>query len=93
MAGCIGQSDRNCHWRLRLGAEGEDVRPQTIEQCDRPEDIDYVEAALAWHDGDARATIATLIADCRHLRRQLVLAEGLVSRGMMHGFKPSFERE
>ena len=31
-----------------------------------------VEAVLAWHDGDARAAIETLLKDCRHLRQQLV---------------------
>ncbi len=55
-------------------------------------EIDYVEAALAWHDGDARAAIATLIEDCRHLRQQLVLAGGLLSRGMGRGWQPVFER-
>jgi hypothetical protein len=27
----------------------------------------------AWHDGDARATIATLIANCAYLRHQMTL--------------------
>lgn len=40
------------------------------------EDTDYeVEAALAFHDDDAKATIATLLADNHHLRLQLALAE------------------
>lgn len=33
-----------------------------------------IDEALAWHDGDARAAIATLIADCAYLRWQLDLA-------------------
>lgn len=53
---------------------------------------DPVEAALAWHKGDVRAAIATLIEDCRHLRHQLALAEGAMSRGMTRGWAPSFER-
>lgn len=53
---------------------------------------DPVEAALDWHHGDARATIATLIEDCRHLRSQLALAEGAMSRGMTRGWQPSFDR-
>lgn len=33
-----------------------------------------IDEALSWHDGDARAAIATLLADCAHLRWQLELA-------------------
>jgi hypothetical protein len=54
---------------------------------------DPVDAALAWHDGNARATIATLIEDCRHLRSQLALTEGAMSRGMTRGWTPSFDRD
>lgn len=53
---------------------------------------DPVESALAWHNGDARAAIATLIEDCRHLRHQLALAEAAMSRGMTRGWRPSFDR-
>jgi len=53
---------------------------------------DPVDAALAWHQGDPRATIATLIEDCRHLRQQLALTEGAMSRGMTRGWRPSFDR-
>jgi hypothetical protein len=35
-----------------------------------------VEAALAFHDDDPKAAIATLLADIRHLRSQLALAVG-----------------
>lgn len=52
-----------------------------------------VEAALAFHDDDAKATIATLLADIKHLRGQLALAEAAMSRGMTRGWKPMFERE
>lgn len=61
-------------------------------QTPEPIPEDPVEAALAWHQGDARAAIATLIEDCRHLRHQLALAEGAMSRGMTRGWTPSFER-
>lgn len=54
--------------------------------------IDEVEVALAWHGGDARAAIATLLDDCRHLRLQLVLTEAAISRGFTRGWKPSPER-
>ncbi|CAN7384806.1 hypothetical protein LJR255_002344 [Pararhizobium sp. LjRoot255] len=43
------------------------------------EPVDEIAAALAFHDGDVRATIGTLIEDCRHLRTR--------------GWTPSFERD
>jgi len=56
-------------------------------------DLDYeVEAALAFHDDDARATVATLLADIKHLRMQLALAEGAMSHGMSRGWRPRFDR-
>lgn len=58
------------------------------------EDLDFeVQAALAWHDDDAHATIATLLEDIRHLRKQLVLSEGVMSRGMTRGWTPTLERK
>lgn len=66
----------------------------TSETAQIPFDLaDEVEAVLAWHDDDAKAAIATLLEDCRHLRRQLALAEGAMSAGMTRGWRPSFERE
>jgi len=57
-------------------------------------DQDYeVEAALAFHDDDAKATIATLLGDIKHLRMQLALAEVAMSRGMTRGWTPQFERD
>ncbi|CAN7284899.1 hypothetical protein [Rhizobium sp. LjRoot258] len=57
-------------------------------------DTDFeVEAALAFHDEDAKATIATLLGDIKHLRMQLALAEAAMSRGMTRGWTPKFERE
>ncbi len=67
---------------------GSDGRAETI-----PETVDGIDAALAWHDGDARATIETLLADCQHLREQLALASGAISRGMTRGWMPSLDRE
>jgi hypothetical protein len=55
--------------------------------------VDEVAAVLSWHDNDAKAAIATLLADCRHLREQLSLTEGAMSAGMTRGWRPSFERE
>ncbi|MDP9812259.1 hypothetical protein J2W42_005129 [Rhizobium tibeticum] len=57
------------------------------------EDVNFeVQAALAWHDDDVNATIATLLEDIRHLRQQLVLTESAMSRGMTRGWKPMLER-
>ncbi len=63
-------------------------------QQGEPDDVlsRQIEAALAWHDDDPRATIATLLEDIRYLRQQLALAEGTMSRGMTRGWVPSFER-
>ncbi|XKM43678.1 hypothetical protein A4U53_039860 (plasmid) [Rhizobium ruizarguesonis] len=47
-----------------------------------------IEAVLAYHGADARAAIGTLLDDIRHLRRQLALAEGAMSRGMTRGWRP-----
>lgn len=52
-----------------------------------------VRAAIAWHDGDAQATIATLLADCAHLRRQLDLTRAAMSRGFVRGWQPAPQRE
>jgi hypothetical protein len=58
------------------------------------EDVDFeVQAALAWHDDNVNATIATLLEDIRHLRHQLALTEGAMSRGMTRGWTPAFDRK
>jgi hypothetical protein len=54
--------------------------------------VDEVAAALSWHDGDVRATIRTLLGDCRHLREKLALAEIAVSVGYTRGWRPTDER-
>ncbi|MBB3590494.1 hypothetical protein FHX08_000838 [Rhizobium sp. BK529] len=73
------------------------MRPQLAPKTSNPtienEDLSWeVEAVLSWHDEDAKAAIATLLQDCRHLRAQLALAEGAMSRGMVRGWRPAFER-
>jgi len=69
------------------------VRPlETESKNEMDVAIDPVEAALAWHEGDARAAIATLLDDCRHLRLQLVLASGAMSKGMTRGWQPAADR-
>ncbi|TAU31103.1 hypothetical protein ELI47_08370 [Rhizobium ruizarguesonis] len=47
---------------------------------------------IAYHRGDMHAAIETLLADIRHLRRQLTLAEGAMSRGMARGWRPTYDR-
>ncbi|MCD2184743.1 CUE domain-containing protein [Rhizobium sp. GN54] len=56
-------------------------------------EVSELEAILAYHGGDARAAVETLLADCRHLRRKLALTEGVMSRGMLRGWTPRFERQ
>lgn len=51
-----------------------------------------VEAVLAWHDDNAKAAIRSLLDDCKHLRQQLALAEGAMSRGMTRGWTPRYKR-
>ncbi|NVD41316.1 hypothetical protein HT585_20785 [Ensifer sp. HO-A22] len=54
-------------------------------------ETDELAAALAWHDGDAIATIQTLLNDCRRLREQLALAEISMSLGFTRGWRPSVD--
>lgn len=54
--------------------------------------VSSVDAALAWHDGDARATIETLLRDCGYLREQISLARGCISKGLTRGWMPGLER-
>ncbi|NKL34529.1 hypothetical protein GFL49_12015 [Rhizobium leguminosarum bv. viciae] len=48
---------------------------------------------IAYHRGDTHAAIDTLLEDIRHLRQQLALTEGAMSRGMARGWRPSYHRE
>ncbi|TCL74904.1 hypothetical protein EV286_102468 [Rhizobium sp. BK251] len=57
------------------------------------ESLDPVDLALAWHDGDARATIETLLRDCGHLRTQLETASLFLSRGITRGWMPETDRD
>ncbi|MGJ7043545.1 hypothetical protein J2Y63_006829 [Shinella sp. BE166] len=52
-----------------------------------------IDEVLAWHDGDARATIETLLADCGHLRQQVELADRAMSRGFTRGWRPQADRD
>ena len=55
-------------------------------------ETDPVEHAIAWHDGDARAAIRTLLEDCAHLRGQLAMAKAAMGHGYTRGWMPSEER-
>jgi hypothetical protein len=61
------------------------------------EELDQADAELAEilqdHQGDAVAAIRTLLADCRHLRGEMVTMELCRSRGFARGWRPSFERD
>ncbi|ARQ58008.1 UNVERIFIED_ORG: hypothetical protein GGE64_005096 [Rhizobium etli] len=57
------------------------VRPQAAEKLAEDALKGEVDAVVAFHDGDIRAAITTLLLDCRHLRLQLALRDGGVSRG------------
>ncbi|KQV41534.1 hypothetical protein ASC96_17105 [Rhizobium sp. Root1204] len=59
-------------------------------QYSRP--IDEIAAALAFHDGDPRATIGTLLADVRFLKQQLAITQSGMSIGFTRGWEPSYER-
>lgn len=53
---------------------------------------DEVKHLAAWHDGDLRAAIRTLLEDRRHLRAQLALATSAMSYGYTRGWLPCEER-
>ena len=56
------------------------------------EELSSVDLAIAWHNGDARAAIETLIMDCEFLRGQLSLAHGCISKGLTRGWLPLMDR-
>lgn len=64
------------------------MRPQSRE----PE-ADPVDHIIAWHDGDSRAAIETLMEDIQHLRMQLALATAAMGRGFTRGWMPEAERK
>ena len=53
---------------------------------------EIIEQALAWHGGDARSTIATLLADCGYLRGQLAIASAAMGHGFSRGWRPAPSR-
>jgi hypothetical protein len=49
---------------------------------------DEIEEALAYHQGDARATIAALLAEREFLLREIEYASLAMSYGFARGWKP-----
>jgi len=64
------------------------VRPERREP-----DADPVDHIIAWHDGDSRAAIETLMEDILHLRMQLALATAAMGRGFTRGWMPEADRD
>lgn len=59
----------------------------------RETQADPVDHIIAWHDGDSRAAIETLMEDIQHLRLQLALATVAMGKGFTRGWKPEAERK
>lgn len=55
--------------------------------------VDDIAAALAFHSGDVRATIGTLLDDIKFLKEQLAVTQIGMSIGFTRGWQPSFERD
>lgn len=64
------------------------MRPTTREPQADP--VDHI---IAWHDGDSRAAIKTLMEDIQYLRLQLMLATAAMGTGFTRGWKPEAERK
>lgn len=65
-----------------------------MRPIERPqEETSEIDEALAWHGGDARATVGTLLADCAYLRSQLELAGRAMSSGFARGWRPCPDRD
>ncbi|NKE87839.1 hypothetical protein CO651_21230 [Rhizobium phaseoli] len=62
--------------------EIEVVRPEAAEKVAEEALRGEVDAVVAFHDGDIRAALTTLLLDCHHLRLQLALSDKGMSRGM-----------
>jgi hypothetical protein len=52
-----------------------------------------VDEAMAWHGGDARATIDALLQDRVKLLDELAMARACMSRGYTRGWMPGREFE
>ncbi|WP_414814756.1 dehydrogenase [Rhizobium sp. IY2] len=52
-----------------------------------------VDAALAWHGGDPRATIDALLKNRERLCEQLAIARACISKGYTRGWLPGAKFE
>ncbi|WP_245303147.1 hypothetical protein [Rhizobium esperanzae] len=77
---------------LKALKEIEVVRLQAAEKLAEETLRGEVDAVVAFHQGDSRAAITTLLLDCHHLRLQLALRDKDVSRGMSCERTTRFER-
>ncbi len=59
----------------------------------REPEADPVDHIIAWHDGDSRAAIETLMGDIQHLRMQLALATAAMGTGFTRGWKSEAGRK
>ncbi|KAA3504340.1 dehydrogenase [Rhizobium rhizogenes] len=59
----------------------------------REPEADPIDHIIAWHDGDSRAAIETLMEDIQHLRMQLALATAAMGKGFTRGWVPDVERK
>lgn len=59
----------------------------------REPQADPVDHIIAWHDGDSRAAIETLMEDIQHLRMQLALATAAMGKGFTRGWLPNETRD
>lgn len=73
---------------MALRQENENVRPNPREPQADP--VDHI---IAWHDGDSRAAIETLMEDIQHLRMQLALATAAMGKGFTRGWLPNETRD
>nr|WP_246713724.1 hypothetical protein [Rhizobium esperanzae] len=51
-----------------------------------------IDAVVAFHNGNVRAAITTLLLDCRHLRLQLALTEEMTGRSPTAGSRAAYQR-
>ncbi|PDS54941.1 dehydrogenase [Rhizobium anhuiense] len=56
-----------------------------------PPESSPVDAAMAWHGGDPRATIDALLRDRERLCEQLAIARACISKGYTRGWQPGGE--
>ncbi|MGO7969892.1 dehydrogenase [Rhizobium ruizarguesonis] len=64
-----------------------------LAERDKIADTNPVDAAMAWHGGDPRATIEALLQDRIRLQEQLAIARVCMGKGYTRGWMPGAEFE